>query len=271
MKRALNIINRLYEEQKQIHIYGQLIHNRSVLENLKTKGIDCIESLDDLNREKTLVVRTHGIPRDQEEFLKTENITLTDATCPLVKKLHHILADLDKTNTHCVIVGDKDHPEIRAAASYSTKTSVINSIAEAEADAPSHYGTLAVAAQTTLNTQHFKDIVSQLVDKADKLVIYNTICKATKVRQKAIKTLAPTVDCVIVAGGKNSSNTRKLYEIAKLENPNTFLIETANELKQPRIMEKLKHFHSAGITGGASTPPEELENIKDFLYNINSV
>lgn len=266
VKRALKIIEQLHQEGQAVQIYGQLIHNRTVLDQLKAKGIDYIESLDRLDPRKKLVVRTHGIPKEDEEFLRQNKLDFIDATCPLVKKLHHIIDKIDTKENQIIIVGDKKHPEIIAAASYALNPIVINS--EEEAAKLGRFKSIAVIAQTTLDTQHFEAIVSILADKAESLHVHNTICNATRVRQQSIRDLAPRVDFVVVVGGKNSSNTRKLFNIALHQNPNSFHIESSNELKNPEFIDKIKHFRSVGITAGASTPPEEIENARIFFKTI---
>ncbi len=268
VKRALKIINQLNEKRQDIQIYGQLIHNRTVLDQLKAKGIDTIDTLDQLAPQKKLVIRTHGIPKQEEEKLKKEGIDYVDATCPLVKKIHRIIGKLNKKKAQIVIIGDKNHPEIIAAKSYAHHAVVINS--RAEAAKIKRTDSLSVIAQTTLDTDHFEKIVSHLADKAGKLDVYNTICDATIARQQAIKKLAPEVDFVVVVGGKNSSNTRKLYQIALKRNKNTYYIEESSDLKRTDFINQIKDFQSAGVTAGASTPPEEIEKVKNILKNINN-
>lgn len=267
VKRALNIIYGLNEEKQGIQIYGQLIHNKTALNELKAKGIETIHSLDQLDPQKKLVIRTHGIKKDEEEQLKKENITYIDATCPLVKKLHHIIEELQNKNTQIVIVGDKNHPEVIAAKSYADNVIVINS--EAEAAGIKNTGHMSVLAQTTLDTDHFEKIVSLLALKAGKLEIYDTICNTAKVRQEAVKKMAPRVDFMIVLGGKHSSNTRKLYDIALSRNKNTFYIEKSGDLNDLNIRNVIRNFRSVGLTAGASTPPQEIEETRNILRNIN--
>jgi 4-hydroxy-3-methylbut-2-enyl diphosphate reductase len=122
-----------------------------------------------------------------------------------------------------------------------------------------------VVAQTTLDSDFFKEIINVLIDKVKRIKIYNTICDATKERQEAIKKLAPTVDGVIVIGGKNSSNTKKLYHIAKQKNANTFHLEESGELQNKQLLKKIKNYSSMGITAGASTPYDEIETVKRQL------
>jgi 4-hydroxy-3-methylbut-2-enyl diphosphate reductase len=267
VKRALDLINQLYNEGQDIQIYGQLIHNQTVLDDLKKKGIECIESMVELDGNKTLVIRSHGVPVDVENHLIKNKINYVDATCPLVKKTHNIINELNLKSSRIIIVGDEKHPEIIAARSYSKNSIVINS--EKEASALKNNSTISMLGQTTLNSDLFKKIVSVMIDKVEKLEVYNTICKATKVRQEAIKKLAPKVDCAVVIGGKNSSNTRKLFEISKDKNTNTFFVEKSSDLDNPDFIKKLKMFQSVGITAGASTPPDEIERVEKFLKNLN--
>lgn len=269
VKRALNIIRQVNDEEQEIHVYGQLIHNTSVLEDLKAQGIDTITSPDQLTPGKKLAIRTHGIPKHEEEYLKNLGIDTVDATCPLVKKLHHIIEKIDESKTRIVVIGDKNHPEIIAAVSYAQNAVIIDS--EAEAEKIKRSRSIAVIGQTTLDTGHFKKLVSILVEKADKLDVYNTICDATKVRQQAVRQLAPKVDFMVVLGNKNSSNTRKLFTIASGKNKNTFYFEKSSELNNAGFIETIKNFRSAGIAAGASTPPSEIQNAKNILENITRV
>lgn len=266
VKRALELIERLNEKGQNTQVFGQLIHNQSVLNDLAQKGIKTITTFDELKPDHTLFIRTHGIPKETEENIKNRGIAYVDATCPFVKKIHHIVEKIDPGKTRIVIVGDRNHPEIIAAKSYTSDAIVVNSMAEAQAIAPGK--PLAVVAQTTLNTGLFKEIVTALLDKAEKIEIHNTICNATRVRQDAIRKLAPQVDFVVVVGGKNSSNTRKLYEIALEKNKNTYFIEKSEDLNNQDFIEKIKHFQTVGLTAGASTPPGELDKIKEYFKKI---
>ncbi len=263
VKRALSIINRLHEKREGIEILGELIHNRTVLKELKNKGIHCIHGLDEIDSNKKLVIRTHGIPLDLENQIKEKEINFVDATCPLVKKIHTIIETLNRKDTQIIIIGDEKHPEIVAVRSYAAHAIIIGSIPEAlKLGFHKH---ISVVAQTTLNTAFFEQIISILREKARKVEIFDTICSATKVRQDAVKRLAPKVDFMVVIGGKNSSNTKKLYDIAIQENPNTFHIENSSELNDPSLTGKMESFDSVGVTAGASTPPEEIENVKIFF------
>jgi 4-hydroxy-3-methylbut-2-enyl diphosphate reductase len=274
VKRALDISEQLHEQGHEIQIHGQLIHNPTVLENLKARGIECIDSLEQVDPAKTLIIRTHGIPKEVENNLKEKGINYVDATCPLVKKLRKRIEELNSRDTRVVIVGDRNHPEITAAKSYAPQAAVIGSEEEARGF-DTGGSSISVVAQTTLDSNFFDRIVAILEEKTKKenLYVYDTICSATKERQEAVKKLASKVDFVVVVGGKNSSNTKKLYNIALEKNKNTIHIEKSSDLylyrDDAKFTKKTAHFQSVGITAGASTPPEEIEKVKLFFNKFN--
>ncbi len=268
VKRALNIIDRLHESNESIEIYGQLIHNNTVLNNLKKKGINYIDDLKCINRKKKLIIRTHGILKSDEELLKEKDIFYVDATYPLVKKIHRIIEKINLSKNKILIIGNRDHPEIMAIRSYAENSLVVNTIEELSV--LKHEEPVSVVAQTTLDSGFFKMMIFEIISRVEHVEIFNTICSATIERQEAVKKLAPKVDFVIVIGGKNSSNTKKLYDISKKINENTFHIENSRELKDPELKIRFKSFGSVGITAGASTPPEEIEDVKVFFRNFKT-
>lgn len=268
VKRALGLIHTMHEEGRSIQIFGELIHNRAVLDDLSAKGIESIDRIDQWDLEKTLVIRTHGIPAQEERRLAETGGSWVDATCPLVKKIHEIVKRINPDEFELVIVGDESHPEVRASRSHSSRAVVVSSEAQAEALEPGV--SRAVVAQTTLDGDFFARIVEILKRRSRTLEVYDTICSATRVRQQAVKELAPTVDCLVVVGGRNSSNTMKLVKIARERNPNTVHIESSRELEQ--VVQEIfsRPVRSLGITAGASTPPEEIERVKSFFNEIKS-
>ena len=267
VKRALKLIEQVHNKGQQIQTFGPLIHNKTVLDDLRKKGIDSIDDLSVRDPLKTLVIRTHGIPCQVEADLKRRCIPYLDATCPLVKRAQEWIAKLDNERTQIVIVGDKDHPEIVAACSYARRARIVNSLQEARA--MPFRRRISVVAQTTLDTDFFKSIVCELLARAETIEIYNTICAATRVRQEAIRKLAPRVDVVVVIGDVDSSNTRKLADIARQNNPRTFHIQSSRELEDGCLLDRLGRFASVGISAGASTPPDEIQRVRDFFKNLN--
>jgi len=266
VKRALKLINEYHRQGKKIQTYGPLIHNVPVLNDLAAKGVGHVSSLAGIARSKTLCISTHGISRDIERRLRRRGVPTLDATCPLVKKSQKIIERLDKAKSRVLIVGDKDHPEIVAARSYAGNVKIINSLAEARALPRSRE--ISVVAQTTLNTEFFKEVIGVLMEKAETLHVFNTICQATRDRQEAVRKLAPSVDAILVVGSRMSSNTKKLFQIAKEKNPNAMQIETCADLREKRTQARLKRFDTIGLSAGASTSPQELDNVKNFLQKL---
>lgn len=266
VKRALKLINEYQRLGKKIQTFGPLIHNIPVLQDLAAKGIGYASSLAEIEKDKTLCISTHGLARDSERRLRRKGVSTLDATCPLVKKGQKIIEQLGKAKSRVLLVGDKDHPEIIAARSYARDVKIINSLAEARALPRSRE--IHVVAQTTLNTEFFKEVIVVLMDKTEKLHVFNTICQATQERQEAVKKLAPKVDALIVIGSKTSSNTKKLFQIAKQRNRHAMQIETCADLQTAKSLAKLKKFKSVGVSAGASTSPQELKNVKNFLHKL---
>lgn len=267
VKRALELIHGLRNQGQDIQVLGELIHNQSVLSDLASKGVECIEDRSEADPAKTLVIRTHGIPADEEARLRKEGFQLLDATCPLVKKTHCIIRDLEERGIPVVIVGDRNHPEITAASSYAVDPIIINS--EEEARNVPAMPAIGVVAQTTLDLDFFNNIEAILRERAQHLEVHNTVCEATRERQEAVRRLAPAVDCVAVVGGRNSSNTKKLAGIARRHNPRTRHIEGSVELEDPGLREWARGCRTVGITAGASTPPEEVERVQRYFAEMN--
>ncbi len=267
VKRALKLIEHVYRQGRPIQTFGPLIHNKTVLDELQRKGIEAIGGLAERDPGKTLVIRTHGVPRQLEADLRRRRIPYLDATCPLVKRAQQWIGMLDREPTQVVIVGDEDHPEVVAARSFAPRARIVNSLAEARA--LPFRKRISVVAQTTLDTDFFKCIIGELLDRTETLEVYNTICAATRVRQEAIRKLAPRVDVVVVVGDRESSNTRKLVGIARSRNPRTFLIQSSLELQDRRLVRRLGSFRSVGISAGASTPPGEIDRVRRFFEDLN--
>jgi 4-hydroxy-3-methylbut-2-enyl diphosphate reductase len=267
VKRALTVIHELHRNGKTIRTFGPLIHNNAVLRNLEQKGIRSISELKGICGKETLVLRTHGVSKRAENQLKRKGVPYVDATCPLVKKTHQIIEKLDPKATRIVLVGDPSHPEIMASKSYAGRVTVLNSLKEARAFPRSKK--ISVIAQTTLDLEFFKRIVAVLRKKAESVDVHNTVCAATRERQDAIRRLAGEVDFVVVIGGRNSSNTRKLYWIAKKRNPHSYHVETHQELSKPAFIKRIRDFHTVGITAGASTPLQEIAQARKFFQRLH--
>ena len=256
VKRALRIAKETRKMKKgKVFTLGDLIHNPQVVSELKSQGIEPTEKLEDI-KEATIIIRSHGVSPEKYQMLTDKKVEIIDATCPIVKKIQKLVERLAKGKEEIILVGDRKHPEIKGLIGYSQKKAIIVENEDQVRDLP-YKKKRAVLAESTQDLSLFKKIVAALIEKTKELKVYNTICLSTQTRQKSTSELASRVDTLFIVGGKNSSNTNKLFHISKSILTNTHFVESAKEIK-PEMLEKAKKI---GISGGASTPPEAIEEI----------
>jgi (E)-4-hydroxy-3-methyl-but-2-enyl pyrophosphate reductase len=234
-----------------IFTYGPLIHNPQVLNLLKSKDISVLDEIPS-HGDGTVLIRAHGVPPSTKEKLKEVNFNVIDATCPRVIKVQTIIRKHAKTGFAAIIIGDKDHPEVIGLLGYARdKGFVAGNMQELEA-LPGFENAIIVA-QTTQNTQFFESVKTWAATYHPHYKIFNTICDSTTRRQFEVKRLAESVDAVIVVGGHNSGNTRRLAEIARESGKPTYHIESETDLDKIDT-DALVAARHVGITAGASTP-----------------
>lgn len=259
VKRAVDMV---YEQASKGHVYtyGPIIHNEEVIRDLEEKGVHIVHSLDEVEHlnEGTLVIRSHGVEKSIYEKAKEKGLELVDATCPFVKKIHNIVDKDSGEGRHIVIVGDAAHPEVQGIMGWcNSEPMVISSTKEAELLCFSDNESISLVSQTTFNHNKFNSIVEILDKKGYNINVYNTICNATEERQREAASIAEQVDAMIVIGGKNSSNTQKLYDISKKECANTYYIQTLVDLD----LAAFESVGRVGITAGASTPNHIIKEV----------
>jgi 4-hydroxy-3-methylbut-2-enyl diphosphate reductase len=254
VKRAVEIA----EESKDAVTLGPLIHNPLEIERLyKNYNVKYIDSIEDIDENiKRVIVRTHGIPKNKLKKLKEKNIEIIDATCPFVKKPQEIVEEMSAKGYDIVIFGDKNHPEIKGVMSYSTHNRVYVVLTSEELKNIKLKEHIATVAQTTRKISDYLKITDYLIKNYKEVRVFNTICNATFENQDAVKDLAKKADIMIIIGGKNSSNTKQLYNIAK-EFCEAYLVESEEELKKEWFEGKAH----CGISAGASTPEWLVEKI----------
>jgi (E)-4-hydroxy-3-methyl-but-2-enyl pyrophosphate reductase len=238
-----------------IYTYGPLIHNTQVLELLESKNVRTVEDINDV-KNGTMIIRAHGIPPDERKILKTSGLRIIDATCPKVAQVQAIIRYHSKKGYTAVIVGDRDHAEVIGLKGYGEGNAYVIS-SEAEVSELPFTQRLLLVAQTTQNEKTYSEITKAVRKRYPDAIVFDTICEATSERQKEIKSLAENVDGIVVVGGYQSGNTRRLAQISRESGKPTFHIETEKELDK----ERLASMDVIGVTAGASTPNWMIRNV----------
>lgn len=261
VQRAVDsVYSEIEKGKKPIYTFGPIIHNEQVVADLETKGIKVINTVDELKKlnEVTVVIRSHGVPKEIYDILEKQHVNIVDATCPFVKKIHNIVSDESKKDKVIIIIGNNNHPEVEGIKGWvEGPVFVINEEEQIEKIGDLKNKSVCIVSQTTFNHNKFKYLVEIIKKKGYDINVVNTICNATHVRQVEAQKIASKVDAMIVIGGKRSSNTQKLYDICKEECNNTYYIQTLDDLD----LCELESLESIGITAGASTPKNIIEEV----------
>ena len=261
--RAVDMVyGKVREKDFPIYTYGPIIHNDTVVGDLRKSGVGVIDSEEDLSgiSNGTVVIRSHGVPKRICDQIEERGLTLLDATCPFVKRIHEIVKKKSAEGYQIVICGNAHHPEVEGIMGWcSSPAIVITTEEEAEAIAKKDYGKpLCIVSQTTFNYKKFDKLV-EIVKclRYDEPAILNTICNATEERQTEARAIASLADAMIVIGGRNSSNTQKLVDISRKECENTFFVQTFDDLNLRLVPSR----GIVGISAGASTPNNIIEEV----------
>ncbi len=262
VQRAVDEAIRLGEESAdRVFTYGPLIHNDSVIRELEGRGIHSIdpdEAENESDVASTIIIRAHGVGKRVYEELDRRFKTVADATCPFVKKIHRIVAEHSAAGETIIITGAADHPEVIGIRGWIEGASyVVSDEAEAEKLNIPLDEHLCIVSQTTYHYNKFQDIVEIIKQKGYNISAYNTICNATEERQTEAARIAGEVDAMLVLGGENSSNSKKLFEICRNLCPNTYFLQDSDDLD----LSNLQSCDSIGITAGASTPKYIIEEV----------
>ena len=263
VKRAIEIA----EEHKDSFTYGPLIHNKDEITRLKDNfNIGLVENIDEIKNDNAVVIRTHGIPKNELALLKKQNNKIINATCPYVTTPQNIVAKMSKEGYSIVIFGDKNHPEIKGVVSYAENANdAFIVLTPEELKILPLKSKVALVSQTTKKPEDFLNIVNALILTQREVRVFNTICNATFENQDAAAALAQKADVMIVIGGKHSSNTKMLHSISLKDCPESYLIENEQELKSAWFKEK----NLCGISAGASTPDWIVQNVINRIQEIS--
>lgn len=255
------------KHNKKIYCLGELVHNKQVVDKIKENNIDIIESLDEIEDNSIVIIRAHGVPEEIYEIANKRNIELIDYTCPFVKKIHDICKEYKENNYFIFVVGIDKHPETVGNISYcGNNYSLITGLDDLDNSIKkyndSNLKNSMIIFQTTYNTKIAKEIISYLNNNLEiKPIVKNTICSSTEQRQNEVNEISKIVEMTIIVGGKNSSNTNKLYDISKRNCDNTIKIETKDDLSEYDF----NNYNKIAIISGASTPQEIVDEIIEYI------
>jgi len=265
--KAVRTVNQLIEQNTEsLYTLGPIIHNEQVVNRLKDKGVNVIANPGDAQDKGTVVIRAHGVAPDVYKYIEECGLHMVDATCPYVRKIHELVEEKYKEGYQIVIVGDKDHPEVKGVNGWCNNTAyIVNTIEDAEKIDKST-DKICVVAQTTITREKWNDINDYLDKNFSNIVKYDTICNATGRRQEEAAQIARDVDAMIVVGSRSSSNTKKLYEVSKKYCTKTYMVETPGELP----LEDIKNLKKIGVTAGASTPDWIIKEVIEKMSEFNT-
>ena len=257
-------------KDKNVYVFGLLVHNEEVVKSLENLGIKTVEMneenaldlLNKFNKDDVVIFTAHGHPEAYEKVLKNNGVTFVDATCKKVKDCFNVIKDAEEV----IYIGKSHHPETVAALTMNKNTHLYDIIsgfnfAELKTDHP------LVINQTTLSFLELESIHQDIKNRLPNAIIYDEICDATLLRQRAIEKIDDDIDTIIIVGSKRSSNTMKLYDIAKKAHPNKQIVMVASE--EELINQNIK-FKNASIASGTSTPYETIAKIKEYLENLSN-
>ena len=272
VKRAVDGAKEQLKQNENLYGLGEIVHNQDVIKELENLGMQFIENIEEA-KGKT-IIRAHGVPKQIYEKAKEKQIELIDYTCPKVLNIHQIVEEYANKGYYIFLLGNKKHPEIIGTLSYCGENKFIiekedDTMKALETFEKSGMKKILVISQTTYSLEKFyivEEIIKNEIPRDVEVVVKNTICQATEIRQKETEEMAKKVDAMIIIGGKNSSNTKKLYEIAKQYCKTVLLIENETEL----VLDNMKSTDKVGMMAGASTPKESIEKVMERLKKLSS-
>jgi (E)-4-hydroxy-3-methyl-but-2-enyl pyrophosphate reductase len=265
VQRAVSKVMKLRSESgESIQTFGPLIHNAQVLKRLEEEGVKTELDLESLNSSH-VVIRTHGIPPEERHRIKEKDAKILDTTCPDVAKIHARILRCVRAGMSVIIAGHNGHPEIKGLMGYAGEAGfLVESVADV-AKLPA-LERVAMVSQSTFSKADLAEISSAIKQKFPEAEIFSTICDATHNRQEEVKRMASEVEVMVVIGGRNSSNTKRLFEVSSETGTQTYHIETEQELSQ----EMFDGIKIVGVTAGASTPDWVIEKVTSRLHEFSN-
>jgi 4-hydroxy-3-methylbut-2-enyl diphosphate reductase len=266
VKEAVDLAEIVTSAQK-VYMLGMLVHNEEVIKDLEKKGItivteeEVLDGKDKINDGDSVIIRAHGTIKKIYEILNEKNVTIYDVACIFVKRSREELISHEKNGYKIIFIGDEFHPEVRGIVSFGNDVEIIKEFDDLKKFYFKESEKYYILAQTTLNKNLFREMQGYLEENHKNCKVGNTICGATFERQEAVEKLSTEVDVMLIIGGKNSSNTKKLFGISKSINEKSYLIQTYKDID----FEWFEDSDKIGITAGASTPDEIVKKIESIL------
>ena len=268
VKRAVDTVYKQVEEcEGPIYTYGPIIHNEEVIKDMQKHGVQVLRNEEELDAitEGTVIIRSHGVEKRIYDKLNAKKIRIVDATCPFVKKIHNIVQRESDAGKYIIIIGNPQHPEVEGIRGWAGEhISVIQNAEDIKNLSVKEGERICIVSQTTFNYNKFQELVEIISEKRYDVSVLNTICNATKERQTEARNIAEEVDAMIVIGDKHSSNTQKLFEICAKACKDTYYIQTLGDLD----LNQLRSVETVGITAGASTPNNIIEEVQNNVRII---
>lgn len=264
VKRATQMAFEAADKGGPTYTLGPIIHSPQVVQRLEEMGVKVLKDFSGMDS-GTIIIRSHGVTAEELDQAVFKELEIVDATCPFVKKAQEHVKSLSQAGYNVVVVGDADHPEVQGIVSYAEGNVYVVGSGEEAVKLPK-MGKIGVVAQTTQSFENLKNVVHECLMKGGEIRVFNTICDATAVRQEEAKALASQVDCMIVIGGFNSANTKRLAEVCAELQPKTHHIETAQELD----FAWFEGVNKVGITAGASTPKWLIDEVTERIGQLNN-
>jgi len=255
-------VSALKQNHKPVYTLGPIIHNPQEVKRLQERGIVMVQSLDEIDS-GTVIIRSHGAPKGIIDAAREKGLKIIDATCPLVNRLKERVRDLAQWGYTVIIVGESDHPEVRAVRSYAPDSCLVMKGPD-EIPKEGLNKKIGIVAQTTQSLESLQSVSARCIAVCREVRTFNTICEATLRRGMEALDLAKEVDVMIVVGGKNSGNTKRLAETVRRSGTDTFHIENAMEIEGLDLKSRTR----IGVTAGASTPTWIIEDVVGALERI---
>lgn len=266
VKRAIGIALQAAGGKRKVYALGDIVHNETVSKEIAAAGVKKVARLLP-GAKRAFLIRAHGVPLSRIKRARLLGYKIIDATCPMVKQIHRIVRRMENKGYKIIIIGDRRHDEVQGIkGQLKSGALVITGLSAIPLKKIKRIKKACVVAQSTQDTRQTAKIIGELKKYIPDLKSFDTICKATKIRQEEIARMPAQNDLMLVIGSRSSANTKRLYQISKSINKNSYWINSASEIKKGWFADAKR----AGITAGASTPEETIRSILDYILKIRT-